>query len=545
MLKVAILFLLVGSSTLAMAQHKYYVYFKNKQGQTLDPYEYFHSNTIERRLKAGIPLVQKSDLPVRQEYIAAVNEMADSITMVSRWFNMVCIYTQADLLPNIAQLPFVLKVERAIPMQVHLSVVSSEPSPISSLLQYQTERMEGSLFTEEGVFGKGVRIAVLDAGFRGANYHYSLEHLNIEKGYDFVKKDDYPYKGSNHGTSVLSTIGGKDFDTLMGLAPEATYLLARTERHYRELAAEEEYWLAAAEWADKHGADIINSSLGYTFKRYFREDMDGTSLVARAANRAFSKGIVVVVSAGNEGDSEWKYVGTPADADSVLSIGAIDPYTDLKNSFSSYGPNAKGILKPNLSAPGQTKVCLSNNNHAHAYGTSFSSPLVAGFVACYMQIHPEKAPFEIYQGVQECGNLHPYFDYAHGYGAPLASKAIGLFTYASSFKVVKESPYILAFVPLADTSLSKESFIRLVEGKNLYLKIETLSGKMVHYRAFNPWKGILYTDEVSWPHKHEKANWPHAHIELLFGEELLQSGQHYIVSIHFEGNTQKIEIEWP
>jgi subtilisin family serine protease len=291
-------------------------------------------------------------------------------------------------------------------------------------LDKQIKSLEGQLFAGQGINGRGVRVAIFDGGFPNVDKDTAFAHIRnsnrIKGTFDFTKDQSFVYYSNTHGTMVLSNIAGLYDGMPMGLATDAEFLLAKTEVG-AEPFAEEEYWLAAVEWADKNGADIINSSLGYTHHRYFRDQMDGTSLVARAGNLAFSKGILVVNAAGNEGSTSfWKYIGTPADADSVLSIGGIDPSTDYHISFSSYGPTADGRMKPNVSAMG-TALVISKNGPVVASGTSFASPLVAGFAACVLQMHPSYTVKEAFDEIQKSAHLYPYYDYAHGYGVPKAS----------------------------------------------------------------------------------------------------------------------------
>jgi len=219
---------------------------------------------------------------------------------------------------------------------------------------------------------------------------------------------------------VLSCIAGKIGDMQIGLATGAEFILARTET-WTEFYSEEEYWVEAAEWADREGADIINSSLGYTYHRYFREQMDGQhSLVTRAADLAAKKGILVVNAAGNDGDNEWKFIGAPADGDSVLSIGGIAPEYGVHTTFSSFGPTRDKRLKPNVCAYGHV-TGSGPKGVSRTQGTSFSSPLVAGFAACAKQTRPGYSNMQLYDAIQKSGDLYPYFDYAHGYGVPQAS----------------------------------------------------------------------------------------------------------------------------
>jgi hypothetical protein len=295
------------------------------------------------------------------------------------------------------------------------------------LARQQTQTLGVEAFRRAGLDGRGLRIAIFDVGFNGADQHPAFRELFAQKkvvaSYDFVRHVPDVFHGGTHGLEVLSCLAGRLPDgTLLGLAPGAEYLLARTERMHREVYAEELDWLAAVEWADRNGADIINSSLGYTSRRYFPEEMNGrTSLVARAAELAARKGILVVNAAGNDGDNEdWRTVGTPADADSVLAIGGINPETGLHLDFSAYGPSADRRLKPNVAAFG-TVLAASPGGYSRIDGTSFASPLVAGFAACAWQQQRTLTAMALFQQIQESASLYPYYDYAHGYGVPQAA----------------------------------------------------------------------------------------------------------------------------
>jgi len=225
---------------------------------------------------------------------------------------------------------------------------------------------------------------------------------------------------------VLSCIAGiQKNGKMLGLATGAEFLLARTEVE-TEPKKEEFWWLQAVEWADKNGADIINSSLGYGIDRYNYKDMDGqTTLVSKAANMAAAKGILVCNAAGNEGSRKsWIGIIAPADADSVLTVGGINPnLTNFKKtSFSSYGPTADGRMKPNVVAYGSANVAKpSENKYTTAQGTSFSSPLIAGFAACAWQTNRNLTAMELKSEIEKSASLYPYFDYAYGYGVPQAS----------------------------------------------------------------------------------------------------------------------------
>lgn len=414
---------------------KYWVFFTDKDGVTFDPYSYFDPKAIENRILNEIPLDDITNYPVRTDYVAALTSSVEEVKMTTRWFNgAVCMATE-DQINQVRQFQFVKKVEKVFTAENMVLAEYNETDykvdlsdSYKELLDRQTDIMGGQLMAEKGFNGEGVRVAIFDAGFPTVDTNPCFDHMRkngkIKATYDFVKKKEFVYSYSSHGTFVLSNVGGMIEGRKMGLATEAEFILARTEMGMREPFAEEENWLAAAEWADKNGATVINSSLGYTHHRYFYNDMDGTSYVAKAANMAARKGILVVNAAGNEGSGDWKFIGTPADADSVLSIGGIDPKTDTKVGFSSFGPTYDKRMKPNVSAYGWA-IGAGEKGIKKSAGTSFASPLVCGFVACARQAFPEMKTMDLFHKIEESGSLYPYFDYGHGYGIPQAERLFG------------------------------------------------------------------------------------------------------------------------
>jgi len=410
------------------AQNKYWVFLSDKDTAGYDPYSFFDSKAIERRIINDIPVWDYSDVPVNQKYVKTLVSISDSVSFASRWFNAVCLYATENQIDNIRALPFVTKIEQAGAGHFVAAGETPETVVINSapgLQSNQLKLMQASLFREAGITGKGVRIAIFDGGFPNVDVLPCFKHLRdnnrIIKTWDFTRNKENVYGFSSHGTTVMCCIAGIDTaGDPFGMATDAEFLLARTEVN-AEPYSEEENWVAALEWADQNGADIVNSSLGYTFHRYFPYEMDGqTSFVTRGANMAASKGILVVNAAGNDGDSKWKYVGAPADADSILSVGGVDPYLAYHISFSSFGPTADGRLKPNVCAAGQVYAFGAKNPGVH-FGTSFASPLTAGFAACAMQAKPGVKAYDMFLEIQKSGHLYPYYDYAHGYGIPQAS----------------------------------------------------------------------------------------------------------------------------
>ncbi|RSK24069.1 S8 family serine peptidase [Hymenobacter metallilatus] len=409
---------------------RFWVTFCNKAGQSLRPEVYFSPAAQARRQRQHLPAADSTDFPVRPDLLTLVERTTDTVTLVSRWLNGVACRATAAQAARLRQLPGVQSVREwpeaaAVPAG---RAMAARPLTAAdrSLARRQTAALGAADFRRANLSGKGMRIAIFDVGFTGTDQHPAFAHLRrrqaIVATYDFLRRTPYVYQGGNHGTEVLSCIAGQLPDSsYLGLAPNAEFLLARTEQMYRERYREEEAWLAAAEWADRNGADIINSSLGYTDRRYFPEQMNGrTSLVARAAELAARKGILVVNAAGNDGDDpRWRTVGTPADGDSVLAVGGLDPDTYLHVEFSSYGPAPGKRLKPNVAAFGIAIVAVPGG-YTRTEGTSFASPLVAGFAACAWQQQRNLSAMELFRQIQASGRLYPYFDYAHGYGLPQA-----------------------------------------------------------------------------------------------------------------------------
>ena len=442
-----ILFWVAPEACLAQQQSqppttRYWVTLRDKHGVRFDPAHYFSAAARARRTRQHLSAFEATDLPVRQDYVAAIAKRADTVTLVSRWFNAVACRATPEQAAALRDLPGVLNVSVWPQREVQAasitavaagSRITAAPKPISAndylLARRQTAHLDGPALRAASLEGRGMRIAVFDVGFAGLPGHVAFRELMADKRiiatHDFLRNRDDVFHGGSHGTEVMGCLAGRLPATLggglgpaLGLAPAAEYLLARTEQLHRERYAEEEAWLAAVEWADRLGADIINSSLAYTEQRYFPEQMDGhRSLIARAANMAVRKGMLVVSAAGNDGDNDWVRIGTPADADSVLAIGGLDPETGLHVDFSSFGPTADRRPKPNLAAFGIV-LTTTPSGYERLEGTSFSSPLVAGFAACLWQQRRDLTAMQLFRALEKSAELYPYFDYAHGYGRP-------------------------------------------------------------------------------------------------------------------------------
>ena len=450
------------------AQPAYWVFLADKEGTTFDPYTYFDAKAIERYHQCGADLWDISNYPLQQRYVDGVSALATEEVGTSRWMNAIGIIATPEQAARIAQLPYVLRVQ-PIESNMHLaeksgySGVSGNSGEFDTTLTTQLIRMQGQLFREKGIDGRGMRIAVFDGGFPKVDTHEAFRHLRegkqILKTWNFPKKKEDVYGWNGHGTMTLSCIAGRMNGRDLGLATGAEFLLARTEIE-PEPFKEEIWWMQAVEWADKNGANIISSSLGYGKDRYYTKDMDGTSYVAHAGNLAARKGILVFASAGNEGDDRsWRTIVTPSDADSVMCVGGtthdLDYYSHID--FASYGPTADGRQKPNVSAFAHAMAAdpSGNDEYEMVYGTSFSCPLVAGFAACAWQASPGKTNMQMFDLIQRSADLYPYCDYAFGYGVPQASFFVGPQPkHEATFTIRQVEPALALITPIeADSNV--------------------------------------------------------------------------------------------
>ncbi|MEZ4687971.1 MAG: S8 family serine peptidase [Bacteroidia bacterium] len=261
--------------------------------------------------------------------------------------------------------------------------------------------------------------------------------------WDFVDNDSTVFREDDHGTNVMSTIGANLPGEMVGMAPHATFILARTEDAGSETKQEEHNWVAALEWADSIGVDVIHSSLGYSefdqgIGDYTYDDMDGnTAVITRAADLAARKGIIVTTSAGNEGSGSWHYITAPCDGDSVLCAGAINKRY-RPSSFSSWGPSSDGRVKPDVTALGSRTTVASRRNYITASdGTSFSGPLIGGLVTCLVQAHPDRSNIDIIEAVRMSGDQYNAPDDRFGYGVPDAAFADSLLSNVKNIAAAK------------------------------------------------------------------------------------------------------------
>jgi subtilisin family serine protease len=288
--------------------------------------------------------------------------------------------------------------------------------------------LHGDYLHDDGFRGTGMLIAVLDAGFQGADTIIALDSIRttnrIIATRDFVDGDTLVYDHHNHGTHVLSCMAANLPGTMIGTAPDASFILLRTEDTGSEYLIEEYEWSCGAEFADSVGTDVINSSLGYTtfdspLYNHTYADMNGDSAIAtQAADIAASKGILVVVSAGNSGGGPWNFIGSPADGDSVLAVGGVDS-SGVSVSFSSRGPSSDGRVKPNVCAQAfQSFIAYNNGSFGPGSGTSFAAPITAGMAACLWQSCSSYSNMQILHAIEISADHYFTPDTLYGYGIP-------------------------------------------------------------------------------------------------------------------------------
>ena len=394
-------------------------------------------------------LIDQRDYPIAQAALDAIESTGVTIRHASRYLKAVAVIADSAQITKAASLPFVEKVHTLKTLQTTLpEIVKFNLDDIpKSTVDYdygeslrQNRFMQADRLHRMGITGAGVVIAIFDTGFD--TDHPALSTASILARYDFINLDssvgeaecsDNPQ--NYHGTLVYGVIAGYVPDTLIGVAPDADFLLAKTEITCdgTEIKLEEDNWIAAAEWADSIGADIITSSLSYSeftdSGSYTLDDMDGnTALITRAADIAASKNIVVITSAGNSRGSSWNSIAAPADGDSVLAIGAVNPDSSLAG-FSSPGPTADGRIKPDVTTLGvavYTTHPLPTGGFSFHQGTSFSAPLVAGGAALALQYDPTMTAEQFRELARSTADRADNPDNDFGWGLFNAFRASGI-----------------------------------------------------------------------------------------------------------------------
>lgn len=528
-------------------QQKHVVFLKNKDNNPYslsNPTAFLTQRSLDRRTKSGIQLDMK-DLPVTPSYISQITATGATVVYSLKWFNAVVVdANDPAILTAIAALPFVDHIDQVLTdnpgsagEKSGINGVSMiPPYTIQPALPTATVKSTGSINYGQaynqahmiavdglhnlGYMGDGMMITVLDAGF----YHVdqipafdSLWHNN-----QILGTRDFNIPGNNvfgdnmhtHGTSVLSTMGANLPGEMVGTAPHATFWLVRTEVGDYEALIEEYNWAGGAEFADSLGTDVINSSLGYTtfdnaaFNHSY-SDMNGNSTpCTRAADLATSRGILVVNSAGNDGGSSWQYIGAPADGDSVFSIGAVDA-SGFYASFSSTGPTADGRIKPDITAQGQgTTVVGGWGGVGQGSGTSFSSPVSAGGLACLWQSVPSFSAEQVRNAVRSTASMSTSPNEQYGYGIPNLMNA-RTFLSSPGIAPLHQDQFTLYPVPFTSAPVLKNN---LAAPETVTVETLSVTGQLLGSKTFlfressaikldelNAWPSGIYFLRISTP----------------------------------------------
>lgn len=428
------------------SQEEAWVYFNakvNEQYYYDSPLQMLSQRALDRRITQHIPLDFK-DIPINQSFKSTIKAVSGIQVMAqSKWLNALHVRGSQSSINSLKSLKFVAKVDFANKTlnetikSVSVSKVillqkkkSKKEKTVNASGGYalQIEMLNGQFLHQENFKGSGKIIAVLDAGFLGVNQSSAFKRIRdnnqILGGYNFVARDDSFYAHDDHGTNVLSTMAAYTENSLIGTAIDASYYLFVTEDVTVENPVEESLWVEAAEKADSLGVDIISSSLGYTdfdnpaYSHSYKDRNGITAFISKGAEIAFSRGMLVVASAGNDGGTSNPYIGAPADAFSIIAVGAVDSNKN-KAGFSSVGPTADGRIKPDVMALGQHVIVSDEKgNSILLNGSSFSAPIISGMLACLWQAFPDKTNQEIRELLLQSANKYPAPDNEYGYGIP-------------------------------------------------------------------------------------------------------------------------------
>ncbi|MBU8883026.1 S8 family peptidase [Kaistella sp. DKR-2] len=420
-----------------------FVFFKDKPNKAAfyaNPLSELDQKSLDRRTRLGIAL-NDQDAPIESAYIQNIRNLGFTVTDYSKWMNGVAVNATAAQIATLQAQTYVQSVERFIKHPSGGGKESVKKTDKFELFNSTTGKTDFNYGTGlaqinqinvrplhiAGYTGAGVTIAVIDTGFptvnTGSAYARIRNNGQIKGGYNFVNKstDIYNTSLNNHGSYCLGVIAGYIANSYVGSAPDADFYLYASEDGVNEKPEELIYWTEAAEEADRKGVDVISTSLGYydfDDPRYnlLYSDMNGTtSFIARAAQIATEKGIFVLAAAGNEAQNAWHYIITPADNEKVFTVGGVTS-TGASSSFSSYGPNAVGLIKPDASARGTSTAMAYNNSATTSSGTSFATPLAAGGVACLLQAVPTKPLADVRNILRKNASLYPSTTPQMGYG---------------------------------------------------------------------------------------------------------------------------------
>ncbi len=511
-MKKAILFLFLfvfAASTYSEAQiSRYIVRLKNKGGTTAtiaNPAPYLSVRAIARRTKYAIG-IDSTDLPISATYLSQIRAVPNvTVHNVSKWLNAISIQTNdPNAITTINGFWFVQSVTGVASrtsgrdkFDTEIFTATTSAGRLEQLTadyyNYGTTSFNeikihnGQFLHNIGLRGQNMHIAMLDGGFFNYTTLRSFDSINtngqVLSTWDFVDRNASVVEDNSHGMQCLSTIAANIPGQFIGKAPKASFHLFRTEDVSSEYPIEEFNWVCGAERADSSGADLISSSLGYGYDfgsgipDYPKSSLDGnTNMSSIAADLAAKKGLLVFNSAGNEGNGAWQTILSPADADSIVAVGAIN--TDsLVASFSSYGPSADGQVKPDVASVGAPAMVQgAGGNIGFNNGTSFSCPNMAGLSACLWQAFPEVNNIRIIRALRQASHKANNPDNRMGYGIPNMKLAFStlLIEYATSSASLSGCDATITWNS-KDVAAMKYEIERKLPNENNYSKVGELN----------------------------------------------------------------------
>jgi len=503
-----ILFLLVACFAQAqISTNIYWVQFADKANSPYslsNPEAYLSPRALQRRANQGIG-IDEYDIPVNPQYLQAVIDCGAELLNPSKWLNGVSVYTNdASVIEAINALEFVsavrncpndLKAQERKEQWLAKELKANENDRgvygFYGGGETQISQLNGNILHDSGYMGEGMVVAILDGGFLGADTHPCFDNMREEGRLlgtrDFVYGVNNVYTQSSHGTSCLSTMAAYVPDTFVGTAPKASYYLIHTEDGRSENIIEEYNWVSGAEYADSLGVDLCTTSLGYIdFDlgewNHAQSDFDGsTAPMSIGVEIAVSRGMICLNAAGNEG-YPWASgctLGIPADAEHVLSIGAVGASGE-RAWFSSFGPTFDGRIKPDVMAMGEgTFVASSDGSYYNGDGTSFATPVIAGVVTCLRQVNPNATVQEICDVIRQCGDRAENPDNYYGYGIPDFSQALVLMD-------VTEAPQQMdEIINVYPNPSQGKVHVALKEGANAKIDVFDITGRHLYTYDFN------------------------------------------------------------
>jgi hypothetical protein len=502
---------------------KFRVYLNDKGTTSFsiaNPQDYLSEKAIARRIKQQIA-VDETDLPISPQYIAGLEALGCTVVAKSKWLATITVHcTDSAVITAIKNLSF---VKNAVPVWKKKAPELSKSKSKSRFARRtvgenagdygsawaQIAMHHGDSLHRAGFRGYGMDIAVIDGGFSGLDGNFLLDNIIIKGRKNFVYPSDGVYE-IDHGMKALSCMAANMPGLYVGTAPEAAYWLLQSENPASEYPVEEDYWVAAAEYADSTGVDVINSSLGYSIfddssLNYASSQLDGkTPYVTQGAAMAANKGILVVGSAGNEGAKSWHYITSPADAENILTVGAIGKDSVIA-SFSSRGPTADSRIKPDVVAVGSPATTVtSTGSTGNASGTSFSSPIMCGLATCLWQAYPQLTNLQLIEIIRKSADRHAAPDNNYGHGIPDMIKAMDIagnetagmeqvFASGRNIRIIPDKTGAIRIVKKEDDKLHYRVRILSIDGKTLFSGM--FSGREESFRVAQD-KGRVYIVNV-------------------------------------------------